>query len=160
MNIFPSLRQVPPAKNGTHIPATFFGGNKFHEIIVEPPTSPEVKAIILVKFPLGSQVAGALICLWDALRLHGSATSTRGVGYRELEKFCACVEHLLRSARYPNDPCADSDGFPCLEKLIPNLTLREEIYLEARDVFFGAGALTAPARAHLEAIATTIAQQL
>jgi midasin len=34
------------------------------------------------------------------------------------------------------------------------------VYLEARDVFFGGGSLTASARAHSNAIATTIAERL
>ena len=156
-----ATRSFVSARNGKQVPPTFFGANKFHEIIVEPPTLPELRTIILTKFPLlGGPVADALIRLWDALRMHGSSASTRSVGYRELEKFCARVDHLFKSARYSNDLLTSGDEMTYLGKLIPDLTLREEMYLEARDVFFGSGALTAPARVHLDAIATTIAEHL
>jgi len=44
--------------------------------------------------------------------------------------------------------------------IFPNPTFREDIYLEARDVFFGAGTLTASARAHAQRIAATVAEHL
>lgn len=44
--------------------------------------------------------------------------------------------------------------------IFPNPTLREEIYMEARDVSFGAGTTTASARVHTESISQITADHL
>ncbi|KAG8214523.1 midasin [Butyriboletus roseoflavus] len=47
-----------------------------------------------------------------------------------------------------------------LATLFPNLAFREELFLEARDVFFGAGALTASAQANFDHIAALVADHI
>ncbi|KAG6903514.1 hypothetical protein DXG01_000494, partial [Tephrocybe rancida] len=55
----------------------------------------------------------------------------------------------------------DSTAAPLpIVTIFPNPTLREDIYLKARDVFFGTGALTTSARAHANSIAQIIADHL
>ncbi|KAJ7288003.1 P-loop containing nucleoside triphosphate hydrolase protein [Mycena rebaudengoi] len=154
-----ATRSVVPSRTGTFPAPLFFGVHKFHEILVSPPTQDELKTIIDSCFPrLAGATAQALIRLWDAVRALGSAASTRDVGLRELEKFCTRVDRLLPSSHDAMD--VDSDANTSLSSLLPNPTLREDIYLEARDVFFGAGTLTASARAHTDNIAILIAQHL
>jgi midasin len=82
------------------------------------------------------------------------------MGLRELEKFCTRVQRLLPSSHDVMDVDRDASVIMPLSSIFPNPTLREEMYLEARDVFFGAGTTTASARAHLDSIALVIAQHL
>ncbi|KAJ6530392.1 midasin nuclear AAA ATPase [Mycena vulgaris] len=152
-----ATRSVAPSRTGAFPPPLFFGAHKFHEIFLSSPTQGELKTIIDARFPrLAGNAAQALIGLWDAVRALGSAASTRDIGLRELEKFCTRVQRLLPSSH----DAMDVDVDPTLPSMFPNPTLREEMYLEARDVFFGAGATTASARAHLDGIARVAAQHL
>ncbi|CAK5270478.1 unnamed protein product [Mycena citricolor] len=128
-------------------PATFFGAHKFAEVMLPAPSIAELETIVAVRFPrLAGGVARAVVSMWDAVRLLGSVTSTRDVGVRELEKFCERVTRLIP---------ANTDLLSGL-----NPTLREDIFLEARDVFFGSGAPNASAKVHLDAIASVIAHHL
>ncbi|KAJ7274262.1 hypothetical protein C8J57DRAFT_1595285 [Mycena rebaudengoi] len=72
---------------------------------------------------LAGATAQALIRLWDAVRVLGSAASTCDVGFRELEKFCTRVDRLLPSSHDTMD--VDSDANTSLSSLLPNPTLRE-----------------------------------
>jgi midasin len=55
----------------------------------------------------------------------------------------------------------DLDNNPAsLISTIPNVSVREAIFIEARDIFFGAGASTSAGKSHLNALASVIAQQL
>ncbi|KAG6819694.1 hypothetical protein H0H93_009563, partial [Arthromyces matolae] len=159
-----ATRSVAPSRTGTLPSPTFFGAHKFHEILISSPTSVELRTILDSRFPsLAGSANFALIRLWEAVRTVGPAASTRDVGLRELEKFCTRIQRLLPSSYQPMDmDTDDSTTSACipLSSLFPNPTLREEMYLEARDVFFGAGSLTASARSHSESIANIIAEHL
>ncbi|KAJ7264443.1 hypothetical protein B0H12DRAFT_1209400, partial [Mycena haematopus] len=156
-----ATRSVVPSRTGTFPPPLFFGAHKFHEISLSSPMPDELRTIIDARFPrLAGSTAQALIHLWQAVRALPSAASTRDVGLRELEKFCTRVQKLLPSTHDAMDVDRDTGGFIPLSSIFPNPTLREEIYLEGRDVFFGAGTTTASARAHLDSIALVIAQHL
>ncbi|KAJ7086033.1 midasin nuclear AAA ATPase [Mycena belliarum] len=152
-----ATRSVAPSRAGIFPAPLFFGAHKFNEILLSSPTQDELKTIIDARFPrLAGNAARALIGLWETVCALGSAASTRGIGLRELEKFCARVQRLLPGSHDGMDVDAD----PTILSMFPNPTLREEMYLEARDIFFGAGATTTSARAHVDAIAHTIAQHL
>ncbi|KAJ7797645.1 P-loop containing nucleoside triphosphate hydrolase protein [Mycena olivaceomarginata] len=139
-----ATRSVAPSRTGTFPPPLFFGAHKFHEILLSSPMPDELKTIIDSRFPrLAGSTAQALIRLWEDVRALGSAASTRDVGLRELEKFCTRVQRLLPSSHDAMDVDQDAN-----------------VYLEARDVFFGAGTTTSSARAHLDSIALVIAQHL
>ena len=119
-----------------------------------------MRLIIDTRFPrLAGQVAEGLVRLWEAVRDIGSTASTRDIGMRELEKLCVRVEKLLPSSFQAMDVESSSTAVP-LSTIFSNPVLREDIFAECRDVFFGAGATTAAARAHLTDIANTIAQHL
>ncbi|KAJ7156010.1 midasin nuclear AAA ATPase [Mycena crocata] len=156
-----ATRSVLPSRTGAFPPPLFFGAHKFHEILVSSPTQDELRTIIDARFPrLAGAAAQALIALWESVCALGSAASTRNVGLRELEKFCTRVQRLLPSSHDAMDVDVVTGATLPLPSIFSNPTLREEMYLEARDVFFGAGTTTTSARAHLESIATVIARHL
>jgi midasin len=156
-----ATRSLAPSRNSTFPPPVFFGAHKFHEVLISSPTSAELTTIIEFKFPrLAGHIGTALIRLWDAVRTHGPAASARDVGYRELEKLCSRVDNLLGSSHQPMDELIDSSEAVSLQTVLPHVSVREEMYLDARDIFFGAGTPTTSARAHAQAIATTVAEHL
>ncbi|KAF8843352.1 P-loop containing nucleoside triphosphate hydrolase protein [Paxillus ammoniavirescens] len=154
-----ATRSVSPFAYGKIPSPTFYGAHRFHEVLVDAPSPEEVRLIIGSRFPrLGGQLAHAIIQIWLDVQKLGVTASSRPVGLRELEKFCRRVEALLPSHRPMDMEVQNQDV--SLTSLFPNSTFREEIFLEARDVFFGAGALTAPAQAHSDRIAALIADHL
>ncbi|KAF9464151.1 midasin nuclear AAA ATPase [Collybia nuda] len=157
-----ATRSVLPSRNGSSPPPVFFGGHKFYEIIVPSPSSEELKTIFNSRFPrLPGRPALAIIRLWEAVKAVGPAASTRDVGLRELEKFFSRVQRLLPDSHPPMDVDFDNQADAhSLSIIFSNPSLREDMYLEARDVFFGAGALTTAARSHMEAIADVIGEHL
>ena len=155
-----ATRSVQPSRKGSFPGPTFFGAHKFYDIVVESPTSNDLRTIIDTKFPrLAGPVAQGFINLWDGIRALGTPSSTRDVGLRELEKFCMRVSGLP-PPNFHMDVDEDTGRPSGLPSLFTNPTLREDIFLEARDVFFGAGAATASGRAHLDAVAKVVAEHL
>lgn len=154
-----ATRSMQPSRSGKFALPTFFGAHKFCEIIVRTPEGVEVREIVDKRFEkLAGSAARASINLWEAVRNSGEATNVRSVGLRELEKFCARVERLL-SVSHLTDVEVSVNQVQ-LWQVFTNPTLREEIYLEARDVFFGAGATTTNAKAHLDRIASIVGEEL
>ncbi|KAF7348332.1 Midasin [Mycena sanguinolenta] len=133
-----ATRSAVPSRTGTFPPPLFFGAHKFHEIVLPSPASDELRTIIDARFP---RLAGG----------HRAGFDTTLGG-------CPRTSRLLPSGHDAMD--VDHDAAVSLASLFPNPTLREEIYLEARDVFFGEGTTTAAARAHLDSVALVIAQHL
>lgn len=156
-----ATRSILPSRNGSFPPPVFFGAHKFYEVVVSSPTSEELTTILNTRFPrLAGGAMLAVICLWDAIKAVGSVASTRDVGLRELEKFCSRVQRLLPASYQPMDVDSDPVEKLPLLAIFPNPSLREDMYLEARDVFFGAGTLTSAARTHMEAVAFVIGEHL
>ncbi|KAG6909303.1 hypothetical protein DXG01_001247, partial [Tephrocybe rancida] len=157
-----ATRSTMPSRNGTFAAPVFFGAHKFHEIIIQSPSPEELRTILDSRFPrLAGNATLAIIRLWEGVKALGPAASTRDTGLRELEKFCMRVQRLLPSSYQPMDVDMDDSAAPLpIAAIFPNPTLREDIYLEARDVFFGAGVLTTSARAHADSIAQIIADHL
>ncbi|KAJ3786228.1 hypothetical protein GGU10DRAFT_427553, partial [Lentinula aff. detonsa] len=145
-----ATRSALPSRNGTFPAPTFYGAHKLHEVVISSPSAEELTLIVSSRFPrLSSQATTGLISLWEAVKGLGTIASTRDVGLRELEKFCVRVEHSF-----------ESDKTLSLSSIFPSTSLREEIFLAARDVFFGSGTMTASARNHIESIARIIGTQL
>ncbi|KAK7048623.1 midasin [Favolaschia claudopus] len=143
-----ATRSAVPSRTGTLPPPLFYGSHKFHEILLPSPTSEDLQTIIDSRFPrLAGRAARAFIRLWEAVRL------------RDLETFCTRIQRLLPSNAMDVDSDA-TDAHTTLSSIFPNTTLREDLYLESRDVFFGAGTTTASARVHLENIARVIGEHL
>ena len=150
-----ATRSVPLSRSGTFPPTTFFGAHKLHEVVVSSPSGDELRLIVKSRYPgLTSQASKGLIRLWEAVRALGNTSSARDVGLRELEKFCVRTQGLISSSRQAVDSSESDETLP-LSSIFPNTSVREEIFLCARDVFFGSGALTAAAKAHMEAISHT-----
>ena len=156
-----ATRSVQPARKGTFAPPAFFGAHKFYEIVVDTPSASDLRTIIDAKFPrLAGITAQAAINLWEGLRTLGTPSSTRDVGLRELEKFCTRVTGLLPPSSHGMDVDEDFQRPVTLAQVFNSPALREDVFLEARDVFFGAGASTASGRAHLDAVANVAAEHL
>ncbi|KAI0270022.1 midasin [Gloeopeniophorella convolvens] len=159
-----ATRSVTATIHGVFNPPTFFGAHKFHEVVVPAPTQEELCIIIAALFPrLAGPAARGITVLWTAIRSLGSSVSGREIGLRDLQKCCSRLDALLPSSYQPmvtDTPRMDLDNVGTLSVTFPNPTLREEMYLEARDVFFGAGPLTAASHAHATAIAAVVAEHL
>ncbi|KAF8967136.1 hypothetical protein BDZ97DRAFT_1903538 [Flammula alnicola] len=156
-----ATRSLLPARNGSFHSPNFFGSHKFSEVIIQSPSIDELRSIVNVKFARLAGGAGeAAINLWNSVVNLGSRVSGRDVGIRELLKFCQRVDNLLPSSYQPMDIDSDHARTARFAEIFPNPSLREDMYLEARDIFFGAGTLTASTRAHLKAVAQVIGDEL
>lgn len=157
-----ATRSLTPSKDGKFAKPAFYGAHKFREMIVPSLSAQDLRMIVDAKFPsLSGAAAQGLISLWEAVKALGPAASTRNVGLRELENLCVRVQSLLPSSYQPMDVDVTSEqSTVLLSTIFPNPSMREDIYLEARDVFFGAGATTASARLHMDAIAAVVAEHL
>jgi midasin len=157
-----ATRSINPSRTGMFPSPVFFGAHKFHEVLIPAPSMEELKTILNARFGrLAGGAVLAVIRLWEAVKALGSAASVRDIGLRELEKFCTRIERLLPASHQPMDVDPSDSVEPLgLPSIFPNPTLREDMYLEARDVFFGAGVPTVAARTHINAVASTIAEHL
>jgi midasin len=156
-----ATRSLIPSRTGDFASPTFFGAHKFFELILPSPTLEELKSILTSRFPrLAGGPVHALINLWESVKALGTLASARDFGLRELEKFATRVESLLPVSYVAMDVEVDNGASLSFSSVFPNPALREEIYLEARDVFFGSGALTASARAHMEAVAAAVGEHM
>ena len=155
-----ATRSVLPSRNDIFHPPTFFGAHKFHEIVVQSPPLEELCTIVNTKFIRLAPATRAIVSLWDSVRSLRPPSSGRVIGMRELEKFCRRIDTLLPVSYQPMDISSDGGKTTKLSEIFPSPSIREDMYLEARDVFFGAGALTASTRTHAQTLATTIGQHL
>lgn len=155
-----ATRSSLPSREGTFQPPSFFGSHKFSEVVIPSPSLEELSSIIDAKFPrLSGNPAKAIILMWDSIGQLRSQPSGREIGLRELHKFCDRINSLLASYGL-NDISMDDGRWLTLADIFPNPNIREDIYLEARDVFFGTGTPTAAVRAHLVAIAELVGNHL
>ncbi|THH00190.1 hypothetical protein EW026_g2319 [Hermanssonia centrifuga] len=156
-----ATRSLTPSRNGTFPASTFYGAHKFHDVVIASPTHDDLQTIVNARFPrLSGAPSQGLIRLWEAVRDLGLTSSTRTVGIHELEKLCMRVEKLLPPSHQPMDVDSDDVQGVTLWKIFSNPTICEDIYLEARDVFFGSGSTTLAARVHLDSIAVVVAEHL
>ncbi|KAH7876167.1 uncharacterized protein C8R40DRAFT_1169820 [Lentinula edodes] len=133
-----ATRPTLSSRNGTFTTPTFYGAHKLHEVVDASPTTEELTLIVQSRYPrLSSQATSGLIRLWQAVKELGTTVSTRDVGVREVEKFYVRVEQLISS--YPDDGSSTSDEDLPLYSIFPTTSFHEEIFLLARDVFFGSG---------------------
>ncbi|KAH9065293.1 midasin [Lactarius vividus] len=153
-----------PISNGHPTTPSFFGAHKFHEVIVPSPGQEELCDIVSGLFPrLSGATAWGITTLWGAIKTIESTTSDRNINLRDLRKYCSRLDALLPSVYRPMDvnvPHTEIGQSGQLVSVFPSPTLREEMFLEARDVFFGVGSLTASSRTFNVAIATVIAEHL
>ena len=150
------------SKTGKHPKPIFFGSHKFAEVIVSSPSQTEVEQIVNQKFPrLSGRTSRAAANLWQDMCVTADNFPSlgRGVGMRELERFSARINRLspVSSDGMEVD---DIGGAMFLSSVFTHVNLREEIFLYARDVFFGAGTLTTSARQFAEQAASVAGQHL
>ncbi len=156
-----ATRSVSPSKDGGFTTPTFYGSHKFSEVPIPSPLHEDLRMIFDERFPrLAGTASEGLIRAWDAVRSLGPSASTRDIGLRELDKLCSRVNNILPASYLAMDIDVDENRNDLLSVAFPNTTLREDIYFESRDVLFGSGGTTAPARAHLDTIATIVAEHL
>jgi midasin len=159
-----ATRSLSISGDVTFPPPTFFGAHKFHEVIIPTPSQEELRTIIVASFPkLLGPTAGGIVMLWSAIRAVGSTTTDRVIGLRDLRKYCTRFETLLPGSYRPlvdDTSGTQVDHVGVLVSVFPNPTLREAMFLEARDVFFGAGSLTTASRTRATAIAAIVAEHL
>jgi midasin len=156
-----ATRSVDGGSKQSHVPPTFITGNKWAEVVANPPDANELKEIVESKFPiLQGPVADGLIDIWRSAKQVRTVSSTRSIGIRDLEKFCRRVSSLLQAYNVSSLAARGSDGATSFTTLIPNPSLREDIFLEARDVFFASGAPTKAAQAQLDTVCALIGERL
>lgn len=156
-----ATRSPPPSPNGKFPSATFFGAHKFSETTMHSPSNDELRTIVETQFPkLTGSLARAAIQMWISVKGVPRASSSRIIGLRDLTKFCQRLESLLPPSHNGMDVDNGESLQPTLASLVTNPMLREDIFLDARDVFFGTGNLTASARGSTHAIAAVIAEHL
>ena len=150
------------SNNGKHPKPVFFGSHKFAEIIVSSPSRTEVEQIVSHKFPrLIGRTSRAVTKLWEDM----CATTNdfpplgRGIGIVELERFSARIAWLIPP---PSDEMEvdDAEEDAPLSSVFTHINLKEEIFLYARDVFFGAGIFTTSARQFAERAANVAGHHL
>ncbi|PBK75109.1 midasin [Armillaria solidipes] len=153
-----ATRSIVPSRTGTFPSPLFFGAHKFSEVTIPLPSTEDLVTMIDSKFPrLAGSAARAFICMWESVKALGTSASTRDVGMRELQKLCVRIDRLLPTSHQPT--LLPGNKHP-LSDIFTGTTFREHIFLEARDVFFGAATLTMAARTHLDAIVNVIGEHL
>ncbi|KAI9443340.1 midasin [Lactarius indigo] len=150
--------------NGQPPTPLFFGAHKFHEVIIPSPGQEELCDIVSGLFPrLSGAAAWGITTLWGAIKTVESTTSDRNINLRDLRKYCSRLDALLPALYRPmdvNTPHTEIGQGGKLVSVFPSPALREEMFLEARDVFFGVGSLTTSSRTFNVAISTVIAEHL
>ncbi|CAE6509447.1 unnamed protein product [Rhizoctonia solani] len=128
-----SVSKTTKDKTHAYTPPTFFGHKHWFEVQLLPPSVDELVLIVQRRFSsFGHAVSLAIVAFWKEMKdaAHG-LTKARDIGMRDLEKFCARLEQLC----LPNASSTQGRSFA---QLFPNHLVREDILLEARDVFFAA----------------------
>lgn len=138
----------------------FLGAHRFAEVVLDTPRPEELCAILDARVPrLAGAPVRAIANMWHAIRALGSIASLPEVGLRQLEQFCGRVDAVLPSSYRTMSIDEDTEAIR-LSSVFRNPAVCENILLEARDVFFGAGAPNLAARTHLDAIVTIIGDSL
>lgn len=156
-----ATRSLLPSRKGEFSSPVFFGAHKFSEVTVKSLSIDELRTIVTTQYPrFGGEVAAAIINLWDSAKKLGSHSSGRDIGLRELQKFCQRLDRIIPSSLHSMDISSGDTHVPTFAQIFPNPSIREDMYIEARDVFFGAGTMSASSRAHAETVARVIGDYL
>lgn len=127
---------------------TFLGSQHWYEVRASAPSSEEQHDILAAQFPkLAGERLRALLGVWEFAReawrkvakagASGSGT-LREFGMRDLEKWIRRVDGLLPAVSGNDDTRSIKETTPpSLAETFSSLAVREELLLEAKDVFFG-----------------------
>lgn len=138
-----ATRTVPVAENGSLSSPTFLGSHKWSRVDLRSCSDDEMVLILLNQCPrLGSPLIKAVIFVWNelnALDENHSSSVARPIHAGDLMKWAARIETTLR-----NHPSATVDAMDedvpvnnSISAFVLNPKLREELFLDARDIFFG-----------------------
>ncbi|KAL5512832.1 hypothetical protein ACEPAG_3098 [Sanghuangporus baumii] len=157
-----ATRSVEGSGPSDFSPPSFLGAQKWREIRMPENSLDDLRLLVDSKFPnIAGSITDGLIDIWLAVKHLRVVSSTRTVGIRDLEKFCARVSQFLRSTNAVPAPQRESEGAkPSMISLFPHPSTREEIYLDAQDIFFAAGTASKPASEQRHNIAITISEKL
>ncbi|KAG8852125.1 hypothetical protein FRB96_008926 [Tulasnella sp. 330] len=129
----------------------FLGSQHWYEVQTPSPSQCEQHDILAAHFPkLAGEPLQALLDVWDvaqtgwrSMRKGGSSSvfagTPREIGMRDLEKWIRRVDDLLPATIRPAaaiEPSEDAASQPLAARIF-SLSVREEIFLEAKDVLFG-----------------------
>lgn len=138
-----ATRSVPgsisPAGETTLPPPTFLGHHKWMRVDLSQPSEEDLIRILEIKFPrLTKQSIETILDIWKSLQRLDQAQaipSARPYGIRDLMKWCRRIESTISSDIMEVD--MDQEGSAIsLFTFIPNPVDREDVFLEARDIFF------------------------
>ncbi|CCA66844.1 related to midasin (AAA ATPase) [Serendipita indica DSM 11827] len=157
-----ATRTVSPSQNGEIPPANFLGSHKWRHVQVPEPSGEDLVAIVEMSFPkMSPQRAKALVAVWVRLRSveHDLNPSTvRPIGLRDLLKWSSRI-NLVEP---PTESMAwEAEQQIPLSALFSNPITREDIFLDAMDIFFGAyNESKQLSSTYLDAAATFLAVEL
>lgn len=124
-------------------PLTFLGAHKWDRVNILPPSKGEVETIVNTSFPrLNNNVVKVTLRAWDQLcDLAGKESLvSRQLITRDLMRWCARIDALVGGSLSSTEDTMDIDeaSHISFSDILQNPVLREEMFLEARDVFLGA----------------------
>ncbi|TDL22264.1 P-loop containing nucleoside triphosphate hydrolase protein [Rickenella mellea] len=157
-----ATRSLEQSRNGGFSPAAFLNAHKWSEVVIPSPSERDLEIIMDAKFPhMAGVIIRSIIALWRSIKGVQTSTSSRQVGLRNLESFALRLSSLLDSTilRTVKTDMAASLAVS-LSDVIPHPAIREDIFLEARDVFFGEGTTSESSYARLLAVAAIVAENL
>ena len=153
-----ATRSITASIDGQAPPMTFLGAHKWYPINIIAPTDIALRDIIHTRFArLPPALLAPILEVWSKLqRLANSSAAARHLGTRDLMKWCMRIESL----KVP--PIMDLDEPSTLSFLgvIPNSSIREEVFIEGHEVFFGAMSESPAAQALMTSMASTLATAL
>lgn len=153
-----ATRSIATSVDGHVPPATFLGAHKWYPINIKTPTVIELRDIIRTRFAtLPPALLSPILDVWFKLqRLANSSAAARHLGTHDLMKWCTRIESLKVPSMMDLD---ESSNLPFVD-VIPNSSIREEVFIEGHDVFFGAMSESPAAQALMTAMASTLATAL
>jgi midasin len=134
-----ATRSMQSRQDANYPPPTFIGSHRFAEICLDAPGQLEQIEILKSKFSRFPEELVVLIRdLWQEVKGKLVRGSAPPLDFRHLERFCCRVDRL-----YSGATLVQNGGKPStLTSFFPGTVLREELIMEARDVFLaGTGAL-------------------
>lgn len=138
---------------------TFLGAHRFSQVMLSPPSPEELQTILDTRFPrLAGSPVRAIVNLWQSICALGSIASVPEIGLRHVEQFCLRMNAVIPTSHRFMD--VDTQDAPFLRDVLPNSNVCQNVLIEARDVFFGAGAPNTLAQEHLHNIANVVCNHL
>lgn len=154
-----ATRTVPSADSGTLPPPTFLGSHKWSRVDLCNCSDDELVLILLNKHPrLGAALIKAITVTWHrlaSLDKHHSGSTARPINAGDLMKWAARIETSLGSNSGASVADAMEEDSPItnsISSFILNPRVREALFLETRDIFFGSvNPASEPSRSRVQA---------